>query len=157
MRKSNKEICPICQMIIDNPHTSCQINCLQCSQLIPNLNYYVFEGLEMFRFCSEDCKNKYEYEHKEKIIMQIGQRCLIKSDGKVIEVKVYKLNDLSPYSSGDTLTLIDDNNFEYVRHYWEIKKVDKNKLSEVDLETIRTEELRPEPIIKERIIEEDEQ
>lgn len=48
--------CPICGMDEELPHTSCKINCFECSKPIPSLDFYYHNDKEFFRFCSEECQ-----------------------------------------------------------------------------------------------------
>ena len=86
--------------------------------------------------------------------MFISQPCYIKVDDKVKLVKVYKIYDLI-YGSGDTLELIDDEGNIFLRKYWEINAVVKKELKELDLNTIKTEEIKYDPIENEREDEND--
>lgn len=76
--------------------------------------------------------------------MNIGEHCLIKVPDKgVIEARVLRIDDLELIKK-DTLVLIDAEGNEYIRKYWEVQKLDKEKLKKIDttdLENLGTETL----------------
>jgi hypothetical protein len=68
MRKSKFPLCPICNQEIEAPHLSCQIPCVECGELLLNLDCYYVDECDysiFYRFCDENCKSKYLEKHIE--------------------------------------------------------------------------------------------
>ena len=76
---------------------------------------------ELIKYCLRIIRE----ERRQKVY--IGQPCLIKVDGKVIEVRVKKLFDLE-YKKIDELLVIDTEGKEYEVKYWECQPVEKPTL-----------------------------
>jgi hypothetical protein len=80
-------------------------------------------------------------------LMQIGEKVIIKHNSKVIECRVFKIFDLN-YGSSDELVLIDEQGNEYTRHYWEVNKLTKTAIKELDPDKVKSTEIEYKPIIE---------
>ena len=78
-------------------------------------------------------------------LMQIGEKVIIKHEDKVIECRVFKMNDLS-YGSSDEIVLIDERGNEYTRKFWQINKLTKSVVKELDPDNLLSTEIKYDPI-----------